>query len=875
MRRFAVILAIALPVLAADSVPPKLKLPTSVVPINYALDLTILPEKETFDGTVDIDTQVKQPTTTLWLNSTGLTIKEVTFTPKGNKAIQAKPSQVGEDFLSLTLDRTIKPGRGRIHIRYTGSMSRKNTSGIFTQQDGGNWYAYTQFEAIHARKALPCFDEPGHKTPWQVTLHVPKDASAFSNNPVAHESIEKDGLKAVQFTTTKPLPSYLIAFGVGPFEVIDAGTAGKKKTPIRIVVPNGHKADAAYAVEVIPQLFTRLENYFGVPYPYEKLDHLAIPFTAAFGAMENAGLITYSSRFLLANPKDLSIDFKRGCVGFAAHEMAHMWFGDLVTMSWWNETWLNEGFASWMGDKMMNELKPEWDGEVSRVEYLRSTINTDSLLSARMIRQSIETKDDIENAFDGITYNKGAAVLTMFESYLGEAAFRSGVRQYLRKFAHGNATTKDFIASLATKGDERIPGAFNTFLDQAGVPSINVELKSDKGGASLHLSQRRYLPFGSKIPAPQVWQIPITLRYSTHRKLFEKRILMDSASKVVKLPIASKDLDYLLLNQKTNGYFHTHYQGDLFTRLLQHEKDLSIPERLGLLGDVLLATKAGELQVAEALALIPRYASDPNPKIVAAAAGIAWKAKTLMPEQYRPNYARLIQKCFGAQARELGLLAKPGDSENTRLLREALVYEVGAGGEDQGLQTQARELTMKWLNDRSSLDQDSLKTILALSARYGDRDLVDRLLAAAKASKDKPETQMILMALSSINNPEIKKVALAEVLTDSFDPPTSAILLFSNSNNPEIHQISFDFMKKNFEIIMAKMPLEYGAYMPMLVGTFDDSTHRVEVDNFFRGRMSNYPGGPRNLDQVLEGISIREEVKKAQQPGVISFLSKY
>ena len=267
MRRCAVLLALALPLLASESAPPTLRLPNSAIPTHYTLDLTIVPEKETFDGTVDIDTQIKEPTTTLWLNSTGLTIKEATFTPKGGKAIPAKPRQEGEEFLGLALDRPIRPCLGRIHIRYTGSMSRKNTNGIFTQQDGGNSYAYSDFEAISARKAFPCFDEPGYKTPWQVTIHVPKDVMALSNNPVAHEAMGRDGLKAVQFTTTKPLPSYLIALGVGPFEVIDAGTAGKKKTPIRIIVPRGHKAEAAYAVEVIPQLFTLLENYFGIPYP--------------------------------------------------------------------------------------------------------------------------------------------------------------------------------------------------------------------------------------------------------------------------------------------------------------------------------------------------------------------------------------------------------------------------------------------------------------------------------------------------------------------------------------------------------------------------------------------------------------------------------
>ncbi|MFD2271936.1 M1 family metallopeptidase [Undibacterium arcticum] len=332
-----------------------------------------------------------------------------------------------------------------------------------SKKDGDHWYVYSQFESTSARRAFPCFDEPQWKTPWTLALTVKRDHVAVTNMPsISEENVGTD-MKRIRFAPTLPLPSYLIALGVGPFDVVDGGTAGMNKTALRYITPKGRAAEAAYAAKVTPEILHLLEDYFGRPYPYAKLDSMAIPITVNFGAMENAGLITYRSNILL-HPADREDErAQRRYVSIAAHEMAHQWFGDLVTMAWWNDLWLNESFATWMSRKVTEKFNPAWDAQAQREDERINAIHTDRLASTRQIRQTIAKPDDLANAFDGITYDKGGAVLSMFESWLGEQRFRDGVRHYLKQHEHGNATAEDFLPR-SPNPMRSCPGVFFEFL---------------------------------------------------------------------------------------------------------------------------------------------------------------------------------------------------------------------------------------------------------------------------------------------------------------------------------------------------------------------------------------------------------------------------
>ncbi len=494
---------------------PEFRLGRQVLPARYAIALTLTPGQDTFEATADIDLNVTAASNEIWMNATGLQIRAATLRAAGASA--TPKVQLKDDGLAgFLFDRAIAPGPATLHIEYAGKISNNSSAGVFQMKEANRWYLYTQFEPTDARRAFPCFDEPDFKVPWQITLNVPKDQKAFSNTPSVAENSASGGRKTVTFAATRPLPSYLIAFAVGPFDVAEAGRAGKKNTPIRVITPQGKAYQAKFAVATIPGLLTQLEKYFGLPYPYEKLDSIAMPISNF--AMENAGLITYGEDLLLGDPNDDTIRRQREFAIVGAHEMSHQWFGDLVTTAWWNDIWLNEGFATWMETKIVNEWKPEWHANIDAVDDRLEAMGLDSLVSARKIRQPILSASDIANAFDNITYMKGAAVLRMFENYLGPDVFRRGVHAYLEAHADKNATTEEFLASISAAAGRNVAPAFDTFLDKPGVPEISAELECGRGRPSLRLTQKRYLPIGSPgrssdQTSAELWEIPVCVRY--------------------------------------------------------------------------------------------------------------------------------------------------------------------------------------------------------------------------------------------------------------------------------------------------------------------------------------------------------------------------
>ncbi|HXU82465.1 MAG TPA: M1 family aminopeptidase, partial [Polyangia bacterium] len=458
------------------------------------------------------------------------------------------------------------------------------------------------------------------KIPWQLTLDVPDKALAFANTPQAAERALGAGTKRVTFAQTRPLPSYLVAFAVGPFEIVDAGKAGRKPTPVRIIVPKGKTEEAAYAVKTTGEVVKRLEDYFDIPYPYEKLDHIAVPQKG--GAMENPGLITYGTGTILGRPGEKNIGLERGYLSIAAHELGHIWFGDLVTTSWWDDIWLNEAFATWISAKIVHEIHPEWQSDAGRVQSRNGVMRGDALASARRIRQPIESKNDIANAFDGITYQKGAAVIEMWENFFGPEKFRDGVRRYLKKHADGNATAHEFLTDVEGETNQPVLAAgFATFLDQPGYPLVKASLECSKGQpAKVTLSQKRYRALGTAGLPDQSWLVPVCVRHPGGRTC---QLLTDKPAEVVLENTGKGCPAWVLPNAGGVGYYRTDYQGDLLKKVLADGgKALTVPERLSVLGDVQALVTAGTLPAGQALELVPALARDFNRFIVGATAGI-------------------------------------------------------------------------------------------------------------------------------------------------------------------------------------------------------------------------------------------------------------
>ncbi len=878
--QFAIVSAWACVAWGASIDPPKLRLPEGVRPVRYAADLTLLPDSPTFQGSVDIEIDLQKPSSLIWLNARDIEIAEASIETAGKR----QPAAVepgNENFLALRFPAEAPAGRSKLRIHYSGKISPKSSAGIFQGRDGDELYLYTQFESIDARRAFPCFDEPQFKTPWQLTLHVKAGHKALANTPQLSETAEPGGMKRIAFAATKPLPSYLVAFAVGQFDIVDAGKAGKSHVPVRIVTPRGKAYQAKYAAEVTATIVTRLENYFGISYPYEKIDSIAIPLTYGFGAMENAGLVTYGQTLILSDPALDTEQRQRFYASVAAHELAHQWFGDLVTLAWWDDTWLNEAFATWTSSKILSEWKPEWKTRVGDLNEKFGAMASDSLVSARQIHQPIETDDDISNAFDGITYEKGAAVIRMFEVWAGEKQFQSGVTSYLKHYAHKNARMADFLDAIGAMGRPALPAAFRTFLDQPGVPLISVELKCG-GAPSVVLSQKRYLPIGSKGSAEQIWQVPVCVRYQTGAGVASECFLLDKSSAEFKLSKASACPANILANDHAAGYYISAYhsqgaQGGLLDNLIANGGDFLNPaEQLMLLNDMASLVSSGDLKPARSLDAAAAYANSPERQIVAQAMAMVAGPRRFVPPNLVDNYARFVRKLFGDRAKALGWAAKPGEIQETRLLRPSLVPFVARY--EPALAAEARRLADGWLADRKGVDADMLGAVLRTAAFDGDRALFDAMLAALKDTSDLRLREHILGALGSFRDPKLISAAHDLSIHSGLDVRESINLAFAGSRLPDTQKLPFEFIKANYEEILKRAPAgggsDFGATLPFVASGFCDADSEKEFVDFFEARAKKAMGGPRNYSQVLEGIRLCEARKSAEQADVAAFFAR-
>ena len=877
----------ALPLLTALSLPvpmlaqpPKLRLSEveDIAPTRYQATLDLDPAKPSFSGAIVIQVAVHKPAQTVWLNATRINVQEATAMAAG-KSFKATAVPGGNDFLGLRFDSPLPAGAAELRIRYTGEVRHGDSAGVFYLQDSDNDYIFSQFESTDARDAFPCFDEPGYKTPWQLTLRVPSQDSAVSNTPGTDHT--EAGVKTYTFRETKPLPSYLITFAVGPLEFVDAGVAGKNRVPVRIVTPKGRTGEAKYAAEVTATILTRLEQYFGIPYPYEKADQVAVPITTGFGAMENAGMVTYGQNIILAKPASDTIPRQRNYASDAAHELAHQWFGDLVTTAWWDDIWLNEAFATWMEQKLIAEWKPEWKTRVADVDSKLFAEDQDSLITARKIRQAIDTKDDISNAFDGITYQKGAAVIGMFESWMGPEEFRKGVQSYLKRYAFRNATAGDFLDSLSSTSKRDVSGPFATFLNQAGVPVVSVALDCARKPALLHLEQSRSLPLGSKGSAEQAWKIPVCVRYEGSATAPECT-LFTQAKQDVPLRNAKSCPAWVDANADAQGYYLVDYRGGLGTALADHaSKALNAAERVDLIGNAAAMSDAGKLSAADALNLAEKFHDDAERDVVQRALNVALSPRmNLVPSNLVPNYQRFLLKNFQERARQLGWLPHAGESDDDHLLRPTLLSAMARWGGDQDLAKEARALADKWLADHSGVPAEIVSSVLATAAQYGDLALFDRFLAAYQNSQDRQEKQRLLGAMAAFHDRTAIDAAMQTVLkkeialVDGF-----TLLLNAGSNFSDTRAMQFEFIKRHFDEITAGHPNifgnDLGSFLPFSGGTFCDATSRDEFKAFFAPLADKYPGAPRNLAQVLEAIDLCIAGKVAQESSVEAFLEKY
>jgi len=857
---------------AGEPTPPTLRLPTTVRPLHNTVEITLVPRRDELSGTITIDLDVAAPTDVVWLNATDILVDNARV-EVGTESIPTTWSAHAGHFLGLRPAHPLVPGRARAVIHYRGKMRRNDGDGIYSVEERGSLYAFTHFEPTDARQAFPCFDEPSYKVPWKLSIRTERALTAVANTPIESEQDEPDGMKLVRFVESRPLPSYLVAFAVGPFEAVDAGnTPGG--APIRIVVPRGRTADAAYPAQIARPLLVLLESYFGTPYPYSKLDLLAVP-VLNVAAMENPGLITFRQSLMLTPPRERTEQTDKVYAYLSAHELAHQWFGNYVTLAWWDDTWLNESFATWIAAKLLTGWKPEWEMATELVNNKDNAIAFDALDTARAIRQPIASLHDVVNSFDNITYAKGSAVLTMLERWIGPDMFQAGVRRYLARHAWGNATYDDFAREMSAAGGREVRPLFDPFIVQSGAPLVTFELECARGAApKLKLSQRRYVPMGSHIDPDRTWHVPVCVRWGADADTGRDCVLLDSPKGELVLGAKSCP-DWVLPNDAELGYYRVLTRGKLLDKLLARaSKVLTLSERVGTIGDVKALVASGDLATGTALRLVEHLAKDPSRYIADALVTVIAGIDQEVPAGLRANYERLIRRLYRARAIELGWHGKPGEDDNTRQLRSTLLWLVAGIARDRELSDQASALVVKWFGDRTALEPDLVGIALNVAAHRGGRDLFDRVLAAAKQSSDRNERVRLLGTLGAFTDRTLLARAMVITLTDEFELRESISILQRGVAEARNREAAYGFVKDHFDELVDRLPAHYRPYLASTFVALCDERRKPEIEAFFRPRIERLEGGPRILEQALESLSLCAAAREAQATSIAAFLKQ-
>lgn len=862
----------------APEAPPQ-RLDDAVKPLRHAAVLDIDPASDTFDGEITIDLELAEARSRIWLHAAELEVKAASLTRGGDTWNVSVARSQDPGTVSFELGRKVEPGAVQLRIAYRGRMSPRESSGVFKRQDRDHWYVYTQFQALDARRAFPCFDEPRFKVPWELTIHVPEGQMAVSNMPAEEAAGPRPGTRTFRFAATPPLPSYLIAFAVGAFETVDLGRIGRGKIPARIVMPAGHAGEARYAAEVTPRLLTRIEDYLDMAYPYAKLDSLAMPHFGT-GGMEHPGLITYNLVRLLRTPAQETVYFRLGYARLAAHELAHQWFGNLVTPAWWDDLWLSESFATWMEAKVLTAVEPAWDADVLAVLDAEEAFLLDSLQTTRRLHQPIESSNDILSAFDDITYEKGSAVLAMFEHWLGADRFRAGLRAYLRAHANGNATASDFVKALAAATQPEVDAAMHTFLDQAGVPVISADLVCEPGEPpSIELAQEHYLPAGSAgSTTDRSWHVPVCVKYGQSRGpagVREQCMLLDEEADTMVLT-GKRCPDWILANADGAGYYRAAYAIEMQSMLLgPARRHLSVAERVRLARDIQGSIRSGNLEMGEALAMVPALLADPSDHVALAAVDLVASMRAhLVPAALRPNHDRYVRKTFGARARALGWQPRPNDSLATRALRDALLGLVARDAGEPALVEQARRMAATWLEQRRGIEPEMLAVALATASAHGDAAFHGKLESALRATTDLHQRSAILQALASARDPARVRANLELAFSGAIDMHEAQPLLFVPLKHPETRDVIDRFVVERWDVLTEKLPRDALANLIGVSAAFCDQAHLDQLERFFAPKAATILAGPQTLAQSRESIQLCMTGRDLQQPSVEAFLKK-
>lgn len=847
------------------------QLPTTVRPVHYTISAVPDPANLRFSARTDIQIQVLDQTDSITLNAADLEFGEVSLgggEADGRGTLALNPTDIKIDAenqtATFTFAQPIAPGAYRLTANYTGKIYTQ-AAGLFALDYKGaggedKRALFTQFQAPDARRFFPSWDEPQYRTPYDLSVTVPAGQDAISNMPVAETQPQAGGTKVVRFQTTPSMPSYLLFLGMGEFDRITTMAAG---TEIGIVTKRGDGEKGRFALEGSAQLLPYYNDYFGTPYPLPKLDNIAGPGSSQFfSAMENWGAIFSFENILLNDPATTSEARRQAIFEVAAHEMAHQWFGNLVTMAWWNDLWLNEGFASWMATKATDALHPEWQPLLGRIGSRESAINLDSVKTTHPVIQEVTTVDQISQAFDAITYSKGEAVITMLEGYVGEDAWRRGVQDYMRTYRLGNTVTDDLWNKIETAAGKPVTAIAHDFTLQAGVPLIRVEDATCTGGATNVTLRQGEFTRDRPDKQPLSWRVPVIA--STVGGAEERAVVTGSAN--MSLPGCGA----VLVNAGQTGYYRTLYTPALLDRLTGSYAQLKPADQLGLLSETWGLGLAGYQPASEALDIIDAAPANATPQLYSRMAGILGSIYNMYDgdAQRQAMVARYTSAKLGPVLAQLGWSAKPGEPATHAILRSSLIGMLGLMRDPAVVAEANRRFAS---TDPAAINGPLRSTILTVVALNADTAMWNRLHTRAKAEKDNLLRSEYYQLLGVTKNETLARRALALALTDEPGTTNSANILGAvAARNPDL---AYDFALQNRVAVEAFVDASSRSrYFPGLAGGSADPAMIAKLQDYAQKYMT--PQSRRPADVAIAAIQDRIRVRRERLPDITRWLDQ-
>ena len=859
MKNSLVLLLVCLAAMAGAQ-----QLPRTVLPENYQLTLTPNFQTDRFGGDETIRVRVGEPTSAITLNAAEISFEEATVTQNGATQRAQVSTDAKAETATLSLPQGLAAGPATIHIRYTGILNNE-LRGFYLSKVGNRDYGVTQFEPADARRAYPCFDQPDMKATFELTAIVPKADMAISNGKAVSDTPGPGPDKhTVKFSTTPKMSSYLLALAVGEFQC-EAGEADG--IPVRVCGTPEQKGRGHFALQAAEYSLNYYDHYFGIKYPYGKLDIIGVPDFSA-GAMENVGCIIGRDLLYFVDPQSSSYFLQKVVAqDGVAHEMAHQWFGDLVTMKWWDDLWLNEGFATWMSAKPIAAWKPEWNLATDDVESAAQAMAVDSLNSTHPIHQDVQTPAQALELVDVISYDKTAAVLRMVEGYVGPGLFRKGINAYLSKHAYSNATAPDFWTAIAAAAKKPADQVMSSFVLQPGVPLVSVSASCSNGNSKVELSQTRYFRNRELLNAGsnELWQIPVCLKAGNR----EKCELLTRKSQTVELTGCGP----VYANAGARGYYFSGYDAENLHHLAAAaEQELTPPERVQLLEDAWAAMRVDRVKAGDYLALAEALKDDPTRAVIEQLSQqLDYLDSHLTTAADRQQYQAWVRNTFAPVGERLGWTPQANDSEEQRARRADLLRLVGGIGHDPKLMEFSRQLTEKALQG-GAVDPTLIYPALAIATREGDAALYDAIQKRAQSATSPEDSFRYMQALTNFRTPELVQRTVEYALSPQVRSQDAPYIIGGLMNNAHNRGQAWDFIRQHWAQVEAKLTNFSTGTVVDGAGNFCDATHQQQVQEFFT--QHPIPSAQRTLQQSLEFIGDCVDLKTQQAPNLASWLQR-